>query len=348
MKKSNSFLLLSVIFILICCRNKSNEIYQNKTDNFIDSLAVSEGKAYCVILIDTSRYLSKEYINSLNSNLQYISEKAIINIIDVSEDNYIEYLKLLQPKSLPLACIFNKKGELFDLIPGYSKESFLYINEAVSHLKTTDYHWPNLFGTNKTKVLPVLSAIFNNRKILLNPNSKIDKFVTIPNSVEYPFSVYVNLLIAKSEKDSLLIKQQAKKLLKLKNSMALQLYKNEFIEAEKVLDLNFDVNEQANIRVETKNIKLENCRINQSYPIDIVINNDGSKPLRLEKIWNSCSCVRLLGEDKNIVVKGKTSYIAKFEFTPLDIGEVYRDIYIESEAYNNPSLNIKIQAIVNQ
>ena len=156
------------------------------------------------------------------------------------------------------------------------------------------------------------------------------------------------MLIAKNKKDSLLVEKQAKKLLKLKNSIALQLYKNEFIEAEKVLDPNFDLNEQANIRVETKNIKLENCRINQSYPIDIVINNDGLKSLKLEKIWNSCSCVRLLSDDKNIVVKGKTSYTAKFKFTPLDVGEVYRNIYIESEAYNNPLLNIKIHAIVNQ
>jgi len=348
MKEKITYMLFSIAFIVISCKDTGHKIYRDKPCNFIDSLANSANKPYCIILLDTSHYLSKEYIATLERHFPEIDKYAIINMIDVSSDQYTEYLKLLEPKSLPLTCIFDGNGKLFDLIPGSSKESFLYTQEALSSLKTTDYHWPNLFGAGKLTVLPILSNLWETRRNLSQHESKTNDIVTIPDSLEYPYSAYLNLLIAKEKKDSLLVDRQARKLLKLKKSNTLEVYKDEFIEAEKLLDPDFQISQQQQIRVDSIIIKLENCRVNQSYPIDVMIHNDGTKPLTLERIWNSCSCVKLLGADKDVATPAMAAYTAKFIFTPVDTGDVSRDIYIESDAYNTPFLNIKIQANVNK
>lgn len=146
--------------------------------------------------------------------------------------------------------------------------------------------------------------------------------------------------------DSISSANNARNLIAMESSTALELYKDELIEAKKTINPNFKIENAANISVNRTKISLENCKINENVPIEVVIHNAGNEPLKIEKINVSCTCVSIEGKDRDIVVNGKGSYTAKFSFTPIDAGKVSRDIFIASNAFNNPNLHINILANV--
>jgi len=60
----------------------------------------------------------------------------------------------------------------------------------------------------------------------------------------------------------------------------------------------------------------------------------------------SCSCVTLEGINSEIVIGSGKNYTARFYFKPTDSGELTRDIFIYSNAINQPNLHINILAHV--
>jgi len=68
-------------------------------------------------------------------------------------------MKWLCPLSLPLTCVFSDTGTLIDLIPGATKETFLYTTEAISDMKITNYHYPNRFKIPKYNVIHLLNQV---------------------------------------------------------------------------------------------------------------------------------------------------------------------------------------------
>ena len=70
-------------------------------------------------------------------------------------------MKWLCPLSLPLTCVFSDTGTLIDLIPGATKETFLYTTEAISDMKITNYHYPESWYVRVSKVVIQVIVIEN-------------------------------------------------------------------------------------------------------------------------------------------------------------------------------------------
>ncbi len=243
-----------------------------------------------------------------------------------------------------MTCIFSINGELIDLIPGAAKETFLYSEEAIKTMKTTDFHLPNRFNMNKKRIIPHLNNLLQQKQHLDKGIYMASELNQLIDSLHYPYSMYLKLVGELIKPDTINSRLTAKLLINLETPYDFELYKNEFITAKKVIDPDFDINAEPNIRVDNKNILLENCNVNESVPINIAIYNDGIQPLKISKIHLSCSCLEHTESNKEIIIESKKNYIVKFFFTPDHAGEISRDIFIASNAINVPVLHINILA----
>lgn len=337
-------LLFIGIICLMGCSKKDATAYENVSFEDICSTAMMHDSPFCIVLSDTSNNLSKEYIYQLKKNYDYLYEKSFYNIIDISNKKNEWYLKWLRPVSFPLTCVFSSDGTLIDLIPGASKETFLYTAEAIKYLIFTDFHWPNFFEMNKKQVVPLLNDILIQKENLyqgIYTPSEMDQLI---DSLKYPYSYFLKLvgeIMIHNEKGA---QHTAQSLINLETPQSFELYRNEFSTGKKVLFPDFDFNAEPHIRVDAIRINLPDCKENVSYLFEVLVHNDGDKPLIVSEIHTSCMCLEQHKYDKNIVVKPKDSFPIKFYFTPDMKGEMFREIFIASNAINIPILHIDIFA----
>lgn len=328
------------------CNKSGHEVYYDKSFNEISGIANNADLPFCIVLIDSSQVLSKEYLIQLNKNQNHTTQKTIFCVNDINSTNGEWLLKWLRPISLPLTCIFTPQGDLFDLIPGTSIETFSYLDEAVKTTATTEFHWPNQFKMDKRRVLPLLNSLLSNKKYLDQGIYIPEDINNVIDSLPYPYSYYLKLTGALMEHDSTEAQSAAKYLLELENPYIMELYKNEFITAKTTLNKEYKAENDAIIRIEQDTINLPNCKINESIPITIDVYNDGGEPLIISKIHTSCSCLKQLNTTEQITVSLKQSVKLKFNFTPDLEGDVFRDIYIASNGINMPMLHVSIIATV--
>lgn len=332
---------------LFGCTKEKTSTYENQSFDNIYSLAEIQNKPFCIVLTDdSSSNLSKEYIFQLNENYKYLLNKAIFNLSDINHTENEWYIKWLNPVSIPLTCVFYPDGKLIDIIPGTSKETFLYIGEAIKKSKVTDFHWPNRFGMNKKDLVPLLSSLLQQKNYINEGEYLSLELDLLIDSLNYPYSHYIKLLGELTEQDTIESQQVAQSLIRLETPSYLDLYKNEFITAKKVLNPNFNIDNEPNIRVDSANIFLINCKQEEVTPFEISVYNDGDKPLKISKIHLSCTCLEQHKYDGEIIINPKEELPVKFYFTPDTEGEIYRDIFIMSNAINMPILHISIIANV--
>lgn len=349
MKKGiQQFVFLWSVFILVTgCAGTDYTLQEDKAFEDVRRLAMEADKPFCIVLLDSTKGLSKEYIQSLQHNYDYLTQKAVFNIIDISSGESSWYIKWLLPMSLPLTCVFSSNGQLIDLIPGVAKESFLYTDQAIESQRITEYHWPNSFQKNKKSAVPLLGGLLSFQNNIDKGEYSWNDYEVLSDSLQYPYADYLLLKTAVMSEDTTIMTKRARQLLRLETSGALELYKDEFIEARKILDPDFSLSKAPSIRAATDTINLEGLKVGQSIPIDIVLYNDGEETLKIEKINMSCTCVSLEGPDEGIIVKGKKSDTRRFYFKPENEGQMSRDIFILSNALKTPVLHIKINANVN-
>lgn len=264
-------LLCIAVICLLGCNNTETGIYENKSFNDIYSLAQINNSSFCIVLTDSMSNLSKEYIFQLEKNYKHLFDKAIFNFSDINHIENEWYIKWLCPVSIPLTCIFSLEGKLIDLIPGVSKETFLYTEEAINKAETTEFHWPNRFNLNKKSVLPLLDNLLQHKRDIDEGVYSPLELNRLADSLNYPYSNYLKLLGELMEQD---------------------------------------------------------------------------KPLKISKIHTSCSCVEQHKYEGEIIIKPKKSFPIKFYFTPDTEGEIFRDIFITSNAINMPILHITVLANV--
>ena len=311
----------------------------------LSEMAIDGERSYCVSLVDDSEHFTRKLEAYLTSD-EWTSKPAIYNIVDVRQPQNEWWLKWLAPVSLPVTCVFTRDGHLADLIPGMAKESFLYICQAVKDERLTGFHYPNNFKKEKSLLLPWLDCVLECKKHL-------DEGLYLPwslrqgaDSLEYPYSYYLQIIGALYERDTLVACKAARSMLACEDPYKLNMYKNEYLAARKILNPGFDIKDEPSIRVDEDVVELLGCRVNEDVPFTVFVWNDGGRPLCISKIFKSCSCLRWQEEVKNVIILPNDSVALNFIFRADDKGEVVREMYIASNAINSPILYIEIKAIV--
>ncbi|MEY8685615.1 DUF1573 domain-containing protein [Bacteroides sp. AN502(2024)] len=342
--KLNLLFLLAMIICLFLssCNQHTCKIYKNQSFEKICSIAYSNKKTFCIVLVDSTQDLSREYC--LKSKDFIDTNKAIYNLVDINISSNEWYMKWLCPLSLPLTCVFSENGTLVDLIPGATKETFLYIAKAISDKKITNYHYPNRFKLSKCTAIPLLNQV-------LECKMDLDQGIYVPtvlsnsiDSLKYPYSFYWGIVGELMENDTVESKILARSMLELETPYYLQLYKNEFITAKKVLNPDFEINDEPNIRVDDNMVSLSDCNVGKNISFVIPIHNDGKYPLKILKIFTSCSCLNLVDHSEEFIISPHDSVMVGFNFRSEELGEVTRDVFITSNSINKPILYIKVLA----
>ncbi len=337
-------ILLFCLFLVGCSKPQVEAIRYDKAFDEIYSYANQNDKAFCIVLIDSTQRLSKKYLLNLENDNLISTNNVFYNIVDINNPANEWYMKWLCPLSLPLTCVFSTDGALIDLIPGAAKETFLYTKQAVSNKEITKYHYPNRFNLSKFEIVPLLNQIL---KCKIELDQGIYEPTALNNSIdslEYPYPYYLKIVGELLENDTIESRVVAESMLELENPFYLEQFKNEFILVKKILDPNFNVKDEPNIRVDSSVISLSNCTQNENHPFDISICNDGNKPLEILKIFKSCSCLKQVDDTEEFVIAPKDSVIVRFNFKPNERGEATRDIFITSNAINRPILYVKVLA----
>ena len=347
MQATRKILLFTMAAFLLCCNRANNErffIYYDKPFECLQMKAAIKNKPFVIVLIDSTQDASRRYLQQLLTTYKHLTKNAIYNIVDISNKDNQWYIKWLLPASLPLTCVFSPTGKLIDLIPGTSRESFLYTEEAIKNMEATVFHWPNRFGMNKKEVIPLLGKLLEEKHFLSVGGHSPTALKALVKALPYPFSMYLKLKGEMMIQNTVGAKRIAEALIKIETPYFLELYREEFITARKIINPDFDINTEANIRVDKTIIILDNSIVDESVPVNITVYNDGERPLRISRVYLSCTCLELLGDSRNIVIEAKSSHVFNIYFTPDNEGEISRNVFIASNAINMPILHIQIQA----
>ena len=166
---------------------------------------------------------------------------------------------------------------------------------------------------------------------------------SILSSLKYPYPYYLGILGHMLNNDTVNAKLMAENMIKLESPYYLSLYKDEFIKAKKTINPQFDISNEPNIRVREEVITLSNHKVGEAVPFNITIYNDGKFPLKVSKIFKSCTCLKLNGSE-SFDISSKDSTKINFTFKAEQPGEIIRDIFITSNAINIPILHVEILA----
>lgn len=159
--------IILIIMAIVClggCDKKNTSIYHNIIFKEICDIARDKYLPFCIVLIDSSQHLSQEYYSRLQNRYKFLTQQAIYNMADINVFVNEWYIKWLCPVTTPLTCVFSPEGDLVDLIPGATRETFLYSKEAINNLGPTDFHWPNYFHRNKKELIPLLNNFIGTKR----------------------------------------------------------------------------------------------------------------------------------------------------------------------------------------
>ena len=77
-----------------------------------------------------------------------------------------------------------------------------------------------------------------------------------------------------------------------------------------------------NLALDNDIVSLSDCKVGENVSFVIPIYNDGKYPLKISKIFTSCSCLSLIDHTKEFVVSPKDSVMVRFNFRSEESGEV--------------------------
>ena len=344
----NKFLFLIMLLAMSCQHQfEMIHIYNDKEFSEVDSIAKERNLPYCIVLIDTLEYDKNEYINNLKDIVDP-SNRFILNFICVNSNDKTDWMvKLLTPQIYPTACIFESSGQLIDLIPGNSKESFSYLCETLKTEKTNiEYHYNQLYEDDKEHFIKYINEIIELQSHLVEGQNVISGIDSLFQEKNHPLLLFMRLQNLLEYGNDVEIKNTAKNLLTFDSPQELVYYQDELLFANYLLDSTY-TSETAPRIYSLPEIQLTNCEINNPYILNIEISNNGKKTLKISDIMTSCTCVNLIG-DKRLVIDSNESETLKVKFTPDVQGKVYRYIYIASNSLNSPIYTISIKANVNK
>ena len=192
--------------------NGSSVVFHNLSLDSLDEMTIDGEKVYCVSLVDDSERFTRRLETYLNSD-EWASRHVIYNIVDVRQSQNEWWLKWLAPVSLPVTCVFTHDGRLTDLIPGMAKESFLYIRQAAKDERPTVFHYPNNFERDKSKLLPWLGCVLECKKHLDEGICLSEGLELVGDSLKYPYSYYLQIVGALSERDTVVACKAAQSML---------------------------------------------------------------------------------------------------------------------------------------
>lgn len=339
------FILFLICDLSTSCKKTENHILTNCDFAKVKAIASEKKLPFCIVFNDSLSLISSEYIGVIKTYQTPINS-AIYNFVNINLENNKWYTKLFSPQIYPVTCVFSPLGQLIDLIPGSSKESFAYIAKVINTMcPCAEFHYNQQYDKDKAEIIN-----FTNRAIAIKLKVDSGHYIaaeidSLFQAAKNPYILYLKLQNQLQFNKISEAKETAKKLLLFDSAQYLFEYYDEFMEANQLLDSTYNYKTAPLIESVSDKIELSECYLNHKYNLDINIINKGEKPLKISDILTSCSCIKLISATNHIVNSGK-SLILKIEFTPDTTGKLFREIYIASNSIDTPIYVVSINATV--
>lgn len=341
------FIFLVAVIVLVSCANNGSRdiVYYEKS--FAESQQISQDLQlpFCIVLYDSLQNTTQEYLDKFHANKIHLN-KSVFNFVDITVDKNKWYNKLLSPQTLPLTCIFSSSGKLIDLIPGSSKESLLYTEKAIiKQITNLEFHYNRKYGVEKIEIISDINNILQLKFRVDMKESVTAELDALVNKIRYPYTLFLKLQNQLQIKDTVAARNTAKELLLFDTPHDLVDYYDEFMFAQQIVDPTFSLKNGPYIEVNPTEIELTDCKVNSIVPITISIKNKGQRALKVSDVLMSCTCVKLIGEKKHLILPQQT-VVLDIKFIPDETGDIFREVYIASNSVNSPISHIKINASI--
>lgn len=320
-----AFTMAIMLMFLTACTRQEKKIVNGLDFQSTMETCQTHGQRFCIVLLDTTQTTSQIYLQ----RLQETASQALFNIIftDFTKSNVYE--QWLYSDATPVTCIFSPDGHLTDIIPGASRKCFRCIDEVLQIGKmTTELEYYNNFTMDKAKIIPLLDEIWQCNLLLEKGSDLTLRLEQIAQNIEYPFLTYLEMENAIRNGDKEKTDSLALRLCSYEGDLDLELYPDLFITARENTIPGFDATEEANLNAPSV-VNLHGCMTGKPKVFHIPVNNSGKKPLDVEGIEMSCSCLELFDDTDFTLMPGETRNL-EFEFTADRNGQIEREIIIRN------------------
>lgn len=341
--KVRYFWKITLMLVVICSCNKkvSRPIYYE--DKTFTEIANETKTPFCIILRDTLSLSIDKYMESIQ-RYSSSSKNTVFHFINTEKEQWLH--KLLLPRVYPVTCIFNSYGKLIDLIPGDTKESFIYISQVLEQeVPNSEFHYNQKYDQEKMDYIDFMNSAIELKDKVDDKIDVVGELDSLFQMVNHPYILYMKLQNQLQTGKDADVTHTAKKLLGFDTMYDKIYFHEELFVASMILDSTLNYTTAPMISSETNVIKLDSCKQDMTYRLNAYIYNKGKKDLNISEIHTSCSCIEIAGEEKIIVTSGD-SYPLSIEFTPDAKGNVYREVYIISNSLNTPVYTISVEATV--
>lgn len=337
MAKTSFFKYMSLLFIIIICvicvscNTEKGQCYQNKEYGEILKIAQEAQLPFCIVLVDDSCKVSIVYKKVLKKRSDLLSS-AIFNFVDFSNKDYIEYKYWLGSDSAPMTCVFSQDGELKSIIYGASECAFndIYASTRCDSSSLFGFGFHSVIGES-ANIIEALNYIWKSQKLANNEQEMSNWLNQSLQIIEYPYNNYLKYLSFKEQDNSDSVIVYAQKTCSFSDNSFSRIYHRlyEHINSEMI-----QVKDRAFLHFSKTEINLGCHYLNETIKFSTTIKNTGKLTLMINKIEPSCSCIKNKNQDE-IRLEPMDSIDLHFELDATEKGEIYREIYIHSDALNS-------------
>jgi hypothetical protein len=342
--------ILLLIGIFLCCKTFcKNEliIYKDKSIEFSFEKAQEKKQKMCLVLIDERDTISRAYMEKLETAYKNITEDAVFNIVDVTNSENRWYKEWINSWNYPVTCVFSEEEKLIAVIGGASIHSFSSIKAVLEDMPGSNFGYKSALTSLDFNVLFAFLDDVLKCKLSIDRGENCDVAINETfNVLQYPFNTYLKFKNEISQNKIDDATNTARQLLQFKEDIQyLRVYSEMFEETMRLIDPNYSPDNNPVLTVQSGNIVLHNCTLNNPVPFQITIKNTGKSMLRIKAIDIGCSCITSLNKDTVDIDTNKEDNF-DFTFTPNSKGKTVRTVTFVSNATNYFE-QIEIIAFVN-
>lgn len=335
----NSFFLLlyfGVLGTFLSCSQNASPIVSECDLNEMDSLCRGQAKKYYSIVCVDSTPNNLIYNNMLKNKFNKLLDKCMFNFVDVSLERNHWYRQWLSFIRTPLTCIFSaENNRLIAVVDGASKNSFKKIEYALDNNKIEDgFCYLNTFeNIDNEKLIFSLNNILKAKQYMEQNQDFSLEIDSSLNVIRYPYNLYLKSFHEKSIGCDSIATKYAQELLNFIDPFYVKNYEDLYLKAKYIINPKLELNDEPRLSINNTMINLKECEKNKPVLIQVELKNIGNKPLHINNVSPSCSCLELVGHWKRTIACNEACAVS-IKFTPDTKGMIYREIVLISDAIN--------------
>ena len=250
--------------------------------------------------------------------------------MDVSLPQNKWYKQLIASSVTPTALVFSSRGELEAIISGSNKARLACLESTLNGQSDCSHYLSSTSFSKSVKNENMIKAL----NLVLKAKIKVEKKEDATSELEeslntlyYPYALWLQIQNSKNKKEEQEAVFLARQMLTFQDPFYAFLYNDLYLESRYIINPDFDIKNAPSLEIENDNIDLGNRKTGEKIDILIKLRNAGKDTLRIYDVSVSCSCLKLLSKNKDVLEAGGED-ILHLEFLADYEGKIKRNVSI--------------------